>query len=634
MAKSTKKFKTEVQDLLNLVINALYSNKDIFLRELVSNASDAVDKLRFEALSKKKLLDNNYSAKIKLTADKDNKTLTISDNGIGMTKDELDQNIGTIARSGTKVFLENLKNSKKKLTPELIGQFGVGFYSAFMVSDSVTLITRKAGTKANEAVVWSSKGTGSYTIEEAEKETTGTDIILNLKEDALKYLEEWEIRSLIKKYSDYLEYPIAMDITREETPKDKEGKEIEGAEKEIVVTEEILNSQKAIWTRSKSEITNEEYNSFYQNISNDYSEPLRHIHYNAEGTLEFNAILYLPSKAPYDLFMNQPKGGIHLYVKRIFIMDEQNILLPEYLRFVKGVVDSSDLPLNVSREILQEDKILVKIQKALVKKVLDTLQEIKEKDYDNYAKFWVEFGKVIKEGVHSDFANKEKIAEICLFQSTQTQADKFTALEDYIKRMPTEQSEIYYITGTDYQTMASSPLLEGFRKKNWEVLLLSDPIDEWVVQSLSTYKEKPLKSIAKDGVKLDEEVEKKQEKSKDEIKVIEELLDENISKVVFSQRLTDSACCLVADENAMSANMEKIFVSMNQTTPSSKRILELNPNHKLIKHILGLAKKDAKSEDFKDYVTLLYEQALIAEGSPVKDPAGFNRRVSKFMMPK
>ena len=634
MAKSTKKFKTEVQDLLNLVISALYSNKDIFLRELISNASDAVDKLRFESLSKKKLLDNGYSAKIKLIADKDNKTLTVSDNGIGMTKDEIDQNIGTIARSGTKAFLENLKNSNKKLTPELIGQFGVGFYSAFMVAESVTLITRKAGTKVNEAVVWSSKGTGSYTIEETDKQEIGTDIILNLKEDATKYLEEWEIRSLIKKYSDYLEYPIAMDITREETPKDKDGKEIQGAEKEIIVTEEILNSQKAIWTRSKSEITDEEYKSFYQNISNDYSEPLRHIHYKAEGTLEFNAILYLPSKAPYDLFMNQSKGGIHLYVKRIFIMDEQNILLPEYLRFVKGVVDSSDLPLNVSREILQEDKILLKIQKALVKKVLDTLQEIKGKDYDNYVKFWLEFGKVIKEGVHSDFANKEKLAELCLFQSTQTEAGKFTTLEDYVKRMPSEQSDIYYVTGTDYQTMSGSPLLEGFRNKNWEVLLLSDPIDEWVVQSLSTYKEKPLKSIAKDGVKLDEEVEKKQEKSKDEIKVIEKLLSEDISKVVFSQRLTDSACCLVADENAMSANMEKIFASMNQTAPSSKRVLELNPNHKLIKYVLGLAKKDAKSQDFKDYVILLYEQALIAEGSPVKDPAGFNRRVSKFMMPK
>ncbi len=446
MTKSTKKFETEVQQLLDLVIHSLYSNKDIFLRELVSNASDAIDKIKFESHSNMDLLEGNADWKVKLIADKSAGTLTIRDNGIGMNRAEVEENIGTIARSGTRAFMDNLKGKNLQDNPELIGQFGVGFYASFMVADKVTLITRKSGDK-NAACCWESTGDGSYTIEDCEKETRGTDITLHLKEEMKEYLDEWKIRGIIKKYSDYVQYPIVMDITREEPVKGVDGKVIEGGGTIEKTTEETLNSMKAIWTRPKSEITEEEYEEFYKHISHDYDKPFRTIHYSAEGTSEFKALVYIPGHKPFDLFMRDHKKGIHLYVKRVFITDNCEALVPDYLRFMKGVVDSSDLPLNVSREILQEDVQIKRIEKNLVGKILSTLAETKEKTPEDYLKFYREFGPVLKEGIHFDFANKEKLQDLILFESSKTDSGNFVSLKEYVERMPENQKEIYYITG-------------------------------------------------------------------------------------------------------------------------------------------------------------------------------------------
>jgi molecular chaperone HtpG len=458
MTKSTKKFETEVQQLLDLVIHSLYSNKDIFLRELISNTSDAIDKVKFESHSNMELLEGNTDWKIKLIPDKTAGTLTISDNGIGMSMAEVEENIGTIARSGTRAFMENLKGKNVQDNPELIGQFGVGFYSSFMVADKVVLITRTAGDK-KAGCRWESTGDGSYTIEDCEKETRGTDIILHLKEEMKEYLDEWKIRGIVKKYSDYVQYPIVMDITREEPTKGVDGKVIEGGGTIEKTTEETLNSMKAIWTRNKSEITEEEYEEFYKHISHDYDKPFRTIHYSAEGVSEFKALVYIPGHKPFDLFMRDHKKGVHLYVKRVFITDNCEALLPDYLRFMKGVVDSSDLPLNVSREILQEDVQIKRIQKNLVGKILSTLTEVKEKTPEDYLKFYAEFGPVLKEGIHFDHANKDKLQDLLLFESSSTDAGKFVSLKDYITRMPEGQKEIYYITGINRAAVENSPHL-------------------------------------------------------------------------------------------------------------------------------------------------------------------------------
>ncbi|MBC7962338.1 MAG: molecular chaperone HtpG, partial [Steroidobacteraceae bacterium] len=443
MSKTTKQFQTEVQQLLDLVIHSLYSNKDIFLRELISNASDAIDKVSFESHSNEALLEGDSDWKIKLIADKEAGTLIIRDNGIGMSMDEVEENIGTIARSGTKAFMQNLKDKAASDSPELIGQFGVGFYASFMVSDSVTLETRKAGTAAELGCRWESTGDGSYTIEECNREKRGTEITLHLKEEFKQYLDEWKIRSIVKKYSDYIQYPVVMDITRTETPKGVDGEEIEGAGTIDKTEEQTLNSMKAIWARPKSEVTEEEYTEFYKHVSHDYDAPFRTIHFSAEGASEFKALLYLPGKKPFDMMMNDRKKGLQLYVRRVFISDKCEELIPDYLRFVKGVVDSSDLPLNVSREILQEDVQIKRIQKSLVGKILSTLAEVKEKTFDEYVTFWKEFGQVLKEGMHFDYANKEKLQELMLFESTSTEAGSFASLKDYAERMPEGQKEIY-----------------------------------------------------------------------------------------------------------------------------------------------------------------------------------------------
>ncbi len=638
--KTTKQFQTEVQKLLDLVIHSLYSNRDIFLRELISNASDAIDKVRFEAHSNEALLEGNSDWKIKLVPDKAAGTLTIVDNGIGMGMTEVEENIGTIARSGTKAFMDALKEAKESNNPELIGQFGVGFYSSFMVADKVTLTTRKAGSPA-AGCRWESTGDGTYTVEECEKPTRGTEIVLHLKEDMKEYLDEWKIRSIVKKYSDYVQYPVVMVITRTEPAKGVDGKVIEGGGEIEKTTEETLNSMKAIWTRPKNDITDEEHEEFYKHISHDFDKPFRSIHYAAEGVSEFKALLYLPAHKPFDLFMQDRKRGVHLYVKRVFITDNCEALLPDYLRFVRGVVDSSDLPLNVSREILQEDVQIRRIQKSLVGKILSTLAEIKEKEFEEYLKFYGEFGPVLKEGLHFDYTNKEKLQDLVLFESTATEAGRPVSLKEYTERMPEGQKEIYFITGTSREMVANSPLLEAFRSKGYEVLFLTDPVDEWVVQALTEYDGKKLKAVDRGDIELESEEEKKasEEKKKEQqeqykglLEFIKGKLEENVKEVRFSSRLTESACCLVADEYGLNANMERIMKAMNQEVPKSKRILELNPNHPIVQVLEEMYAADNTNPRLADYCGLLLDQALLTEGSPIKDPLKFTRLVSELMV--
>lgn len=640
MSKTTKQFQTEVQQLLDLVIHSLYSNRDIFLRELISNASDAIDKIRFEAHSNESLMEGNSDWKIKLIPDKDAGTLTIRDNGIGMSISEVEENIGTIARSGTKAFMQSLKDKSATDNPELIGQFGVGFYASFMVADKVTLFTRAAGS-IEAGCCWESTGDGSYTIEECSREKRGTEIVLHLKDEFKEYLDEWKIRSIVKKYSDYIQYPVVMDITRTEKAKGVDGKEIEGGGEIEKTVEETLNSMKAIWTRPKSEVTEEEYSEFYKHVSHDYDAPFRTIHFSAEGTSEFKALLFLPSKKPFDLFMADRKKGLQLYVKRVFITDKCEELIPDYLRFVKGVVDSADLPLNVSREILQEDVLLKRIQKGLVSKILSTLTEVKEKAYDDYVKFWKEFGQVLKEGVHFDYANKEKLQELILFESTATENGAFVSLKEYVARMPESQKEIYFITGSSREALEQSPHLEAFRTKGYEVLFMADPVDEWVVQALTEYDGKPLKAVDRGDISIDTDEEKKEKEQKREeaqkefsdlISKISERLKEKVKEVRFSNRLTESACCLVADDYGMNANMERIMKALNQSVPESKRILELNPDHPLLRAMAEIHKEDQDAQAISDYADLLFDQALLTEGSPIKDPLRFTRLVSELMV--
>lgn len=640
MSKTTRQFQTEVQQLLDLVIHSLYSNRDIFLRELISNASDAIDKVRFESHSNELLLEGNSDWKIKIIPDKTAGTLTIRDNGIGMSIAEVEENIGTIARSGTKAFMQALKDKASTDSPELIGQFGVGFYASFMVADKVTLETRKAGEPAH-GCRWESIGDGSYTIEEISKEVRGTEITLHLKEEFKEYLEEWKIRSIVKKYSDYIQYPAVMDITRTETPKGVDGEEIEGAGTIEKTEEQTLNSMKAIWARPKSEVTEEEHQEFYKHISHDFENPFSTIHFSAEGTSEFKALLYIPAKKPFDMFMADRKKGLQLYVKRVFITDHCEELIPDYLRFVKGVVDSSDLPLNVSREILQEDVQIKRIQKGLVGKVLSTLTDSKEKNFEEYVKFWKEFGPVLKEGLHFDYANKEKLQDLLLFESTSTEAGSFTSLKEYVERMPETQQEIFYITGDNRAVLETSPHLEVFRAKGYEVLFLTDPVDEWVVQSLQEYNEKKLKAVDRGDVDLDSEEEKKEKEAQQEeakkefsdlLSFVKSRLENSIKDVRLSKRLTDSACCLVADEYGMNANMERILKAMNQPVPDSKRVLELNPGHPIMKVMADLFKENQQDSRLGDYAELLYDQALLTEGSPIKDPLRFTRLVSELMV--
>ncbi|MEW6109228.1 MAG: molecular chaperone HtpG [Nitrospirota bacterium] len=622
-------FRTEVKQILDLMIHSLYSHKEVFLRELISNASDAIDKARYESLTNKDIIEDESEWKIRIKADKDAGTLTLTDNGIGMKKDEIIEALGTIAHSGTQEFLKALKSKEIKDNPELIGQFGVGFYSSFMVADKVTVISRRAG-EMGTGVKWESTAEGSFTLEDVEKPARGTDVILQLKEEGKKYLDEREIRKIVRKYSDYIEHPVVMEVERE-----KES-ELEKGKKCRVKEDDILNSMKAIWLKDKSDVPVEEYNEFYKHISHDFSEPLKTIHMKAEGTSEFTALLYIPSHAPFDIFYKDYKIGPTLYVKRVQIMPNCEELIPLYLRFVKGVVDSSDLPLNVSREILQNNRQVEIIRKNITKKILDTLGEMKKNDYDNYLNFYKEFGRVLKEGIHFDFSRREAIADLLLFESTKKDEGKYTALQEYIDNMKPGQEEIYYITGLSRSEAIKSPYLEAFKDKDYEVLIMTDDIDDIIMGSLAEYKEKKLKSVIRGDINLDkkEETEKKKTEKKYEklLSLIKDKLRDDIKDVRLSGRLRDSAVCLVADEGGLDPHMEKLMKAMGQDIPPNKRILEINPGHPVFEAMNTLFEKDGKSPLIEEYISLLYDQALLLEGSKPKDPSSFARAVSKMMV--
>lgn len=628
MAVQTLEFKAEVKQILDLVINSLYSHKEVFLRELISNASDAIDKARYEALTNPAILEDDPNWFIRITPDKAAGTLKISDNGIGMTKEEIITALGTIAHSGTKEFLSALKDKNISDNPNLIGQFGVGFYSAFMVADRVTVITRKAGQKGG-AVRWESTADGTFTLEDWDKPTKGTDVILHLKSEDMKYLEEWEIRNIVKKYSDFIEYPILMQVQRQKQS------ELEKDKTYTVTEDDTLNSQKALWLRDKSEITQDDYNEFYRHISHDFKDPLYVIHYKAEGTTEFTALLYIPAKADFNLFYKDFKFGPTLYVKRVQIMEHCEEMIPPYLRFIKGVVDSSDLPLNVSREILQRNTHVEVIKKSITKKVLDTLAELKKNNYDTYLKFYKEFGKVLKEGIHFDFSRRQTIADLLLFQSRLTGKDSYTTFKDYVDAMPSEQKEIYYITAATYDEAISSAYLEAFKAKGYDVLILTDEIDDFIMSGFE-YNGKRLKSVSKGDIKIDEDAQRQKEQSAQKyaklIDFIKERLSDNVKDVRLSSRLKDSVCCLVADEGDLDPQMQKILKSLGQEVPEAKRTLELNPEHPLLEALNALYEKDRQSTLLNDYVQMLYEQALILEGSKPKDAVAFAKKISELML--
>jgi molecular chaperone HtpG len=626
MTVSKRKFKAEVNKILDLMIHSLYSHKEIFLRELISNASDAIDKARYESLTDKSMSAEGGEWKIELIPDKEAGTLTVRDNGLGMTRDETIEALGTIAHSGTKEFMKLLESREVTDNPELIGQFGVGFYSSFMVADEVTVVTRRAGAAPNEAVIWRSEADGTYTLEETEKTGRGTDVILTLKEDAKQYLEEWELRKIVKQYSDFIEYPIVMAVTRSKPdPEDKEKSVSE-------TSEETLNSRKAIWLKDKSEIGTEEYNEFYKHISHDFTDPARVIHYRAEGTTEFSALLYLPQQRPFDIFYQDYKIGPTLYVRRVQIMDHCEAMLPSYLRFVKGVVESSDLPLNVSREILQDNRTVSVIKKSLTKKILDTLAEMKKDDAEAYGKFYEQFGRILKEGIHHDYERRETIADLLLFESTKTEPGKKITLAEYVERMQADQKEIYYITGADRASAESSPYLEVFKEKGIEVLIMTDDFDDIIITGLGSYKEKEFQSAIKGDLDLGEGNKEEQKKEYgDLLELMKEELKGFVGEVRISGRLKDSAVCLVAGEHDLDPKMVKMFEAMGQNVPKGQRVLEVNPNHELIARMKELFASDRNSGQLKEYVGLLYDQALLLEGDRPRDPVAFAKALSKLM---
>jgi len=618
----TRQFKTEVQQLLQLMIHSLYSNRDIFLRELIANAADALDKARFESLTNS---DIAREWQIRLTIDKENKILTISDNGIGMTQDEVVENIGTIAKSGTREFLKLLaeKDENKADIPELIGQFGVGFYSAFMVASKVELVTKKAIGDA-PAVRWESTGEGSYELSDADKADAGTEIKLYLKDDCDIYLESWKISEIVHKYSDFIAYPVILPQVKVNEDKTE------------TVEERVLNSQKAIWLRKPSEITEDEYKSFYSHLSNyGGTEYLKAIHMTAEGSSEFKALLFLPKQAPFNLLMPDiQKKGLQLYIKRMFITDECKELLPDYLRFVCGVVDSSDLPLNVSREILQQNPLLEKIQNGVTGKVITELKKLLENDRENYEMFFAEFGRILKEGLHTDRARSEKLKDIVLYESMNTPEGKRITLQEYINAMPENQKDIYYITGEKRSAVASSPVLEYFRAKGFDVLFMTDPIDDWIMQSMFQYQKKSFKSVVKgdfDDKEHEEELKNASEKYVKTVEFLKKELENEVSEVRFSARLTESPCCLIVDGSALSPHMERLFKAMHQEVPVSKRILELNAAHPLIAALENKLNSGSDDKDVSKLARVLYDQALLLEGSPLPDPAAFARAVTELL---
>ena len=636
-AKQTHQFKTEVQQVLNLIINSLYSNKDIFLRELISNASDAIDKLNFNVQTDADLMENDSDLKIKLRPDGIARIFEISDNGIGMTYEEVMENIGTIAKSGTAGFLEMIKQAQNTdiLTPELIGQFGVGFYSAFMVADKITLVTRAAGVPKNEGVRWESGGDGSYTIETVEKDTRGTTITLHLKKqekDETDYTDQWTIRNIVRQHSDFVAYPIVMDVEQDEPIpeaeqlKDKDGKPM-GETTRKVIKEETLNSMKAIWSMPKDEVTEEEHEEFYKHLAHDWNPPLAKLHLKFEGTTEYDALLYVPGKAPFDMFQPERKHGIQLYCRRVFIMDDCKELMPEYLRFIKGVVDAADLNLNVSREILQQDRLVRNIRTNLVKKTLELLAGLSAEDY---VKFYEEFGAVLKEGIYSDADRRTKIAALARFKTTKSD-DQWRSLDEYVKQMPENQKEIYYLTGDDLNTLINSPLLEKLKEKEYEVLLMTDPVDEWVVQSLNEYDGKPLKSAEKGDIDLGEVDEEQQKAYNALFSYIKGQLEDKIKEVKPSLRLKDSVACMSGEAYDMSAYMEKILKASGQKAPENKRVLELNTDHPVVKKINSLFESDRNNAVLKDYSQMLYDLAVLAEGGKLDNPSQFSRLVGQIM---
>jgi len=639
MSTQTKAFKTEVSQLMDLVIHSLYSNKDIFLRELISNASDAIDRARYEALTNSDIQEPAGGWKIKLASNKEAKTLVLTDNGIGMNEVELEKNIGTIANSGTKAFLKELSAADAKDRPELIGQFGVGFYASFMVANTVEILTRRAGE--TQAWHWKSTGDGTYEIASAERETFGTTITLHIREDedCGEYLDEWKLRKIVKQYSDYIAFPIVMDVTRSE--KDEEAsKDKEDPVYKDVVKEETLNSMKAIWTRAKADVTEEEYHQFYRGAFHDYEDPQSILHWSAEGTQEFKALLFLPKKAPFDLFYSEDSKGLHLYVKRVFIMNDCKELLPSYLRFVRGVVDSADLSLNVSREILQNNPMVRRIGKNVVSKILSSLKDMQEKEPAKYEVFWKEFGRVLKEGMHTDHANREKIAALLRFESNKTEAGASISLHDYVARMLPDQKEIYFLTGDNRASVEHSPLLEAFKARNLEVLFFTDTIDEWVIPALDTFEEKNLKGIHRGNVDLDNEDEKKEKEVKRKeaadtykstLEALQKALGDKVKEVRLSDRLTESAAVLVADESGLDPHMERMMKAMGQAMPPSKRILELNPAHPVMAKLKSMTEASSEAPLLAEYAELLHDQALLTEGSPLPNPAKFAQRVSKLM---
>jgi len=634
----THAFKTEVKQLLNLIINSLYSNREIFLRELISNASDAIDKLRFKAQTDEGVLGDDTEFKIKIERDAIKNTLAIEDNGIGMTYEEVLDNIGTIAKSGTEGFMEAIAQMKQDavVTPELIGQFGVGFYSAFIVAEKVTLLTKAAGS--DKAVRWESHGDGEFTIAEAKKEGRGTVITLELKkkqEGELDFTDEMTIRNIVKQHSDFVAYPIVMDvevdepIPDEEQIKDKDGKPV-GKTTRRVVKEQTLNSMKAIWAKSKNEVTEKEHEEFYRHISHDWNPPLEHLHLKLEGATEYTALLYIPSQAPFDLFNPESGHGVHLYCKRVFIMDDCKELMPEYFRFVKGVVDAPDLNLNVSREILQQDLLVRNIRRNLVSKLLDLLKNM---DSEKYGKFWEEFGAVLKVGVHTDFENRKKLADLLRYKTTKSDG-KWKSLQEYVEGMPPDQKEIYYITGENLSNLINSPLIEQLKSKDYEVLLMTDPIDEWVTQSLTEYDGKKLKSAEKGDLDIEKIDSDKKGEYDGLFKHMRLLLQDTIKEVRPSTRLTDSVACLSGDTFDMSGYMEKILKSTGQKVPENKRVLELNTNHPVVEKINSMFEADKDDPQLADYIHLLKDLATIGEGGKVEDPSKFSKLVGDLMAGK
>jgi molecular chaperone HtpG len=631
--KQSMAFQAEVKQLLQLMIHSLYSNKEIVLRELISNASDAADKLRFEAISDGALYENDSDLNIKVSFDKTARTLTIADNGIGMSRDEVIANIGTIAKSGTKEFMSALTGDQAK-DANLIGQFGVGFYSAFIIADKVTLTTRRAGN--TEAVRWESAGEGDFTIEAADKASRGTEIVLHLRADEDEFLNDWQLKSIIRKYSDHITLPILMHKTEW-----KEGETgDDGVQKpgEMVTLDEFesVNKASALWARSKNDISEEEYNEFYKHVSHDYEAPLAYTHSRVEGKQEYISLLYIPSKAPFDLYDRERRHGIKLYVKRVFIMEDAEKLMPQYLRFVRGVIDTADLPLNVSREILQSSRDVEAIKNGSVKKVLGLLEDMAKDKPENYTKFWKEFGRVLKEGPGEDFANKDKIAGLLRFASTKADTDEQNvSLSDYISRMQPEQEVIYYITADSFAAAKHSPHLEIFRKKGIEVLLMSDRVDEWLLGSLTEFEGKKLQSIAKGDLdlgKLESETEKEiqkkiEEEAKTLVEKIKASLGDKVKDVRVTHRLTDSPACLVSEAHDLSGNLARMLKAAGQQAPESKPILEINPTHKLVKRIESESEFSVQNE----LAHVLFDQALLAEGGQLEDPASFVKRMNSLI---